>query len=97
MQDLLDKERKIANKEYLESKFNVQIDTMTCNGLKMAIAPEWKSEMRNDTNIHNYVIFTQYRVIIEEKKKQLIECYTKEVYWHYVSKLAERPTSEKTW
>jgi hypothetical protein len=53
MQDLLDKDRKIANKEYLENKFNVQIDTMTYNGLKMAIAPEWKREMRKDTNILN--------------------------------------------
>jgi hypothetical protein len=70
---------------------------MTYNRLKMAVAPEWKREMLNDTNVLNYVIFTQYRVIIEDKKKQLIECSTKEVYWHYVSKIAERPTSENTW
>jgi hypothetical protein len=80
IQDLLDNDRTIANKEYLENKFNIQIDIMTYNGLKTAIAKEWKKEMQKDTNILNYVIFTQYNVIMEGKKKQLIECSTKDLY-----------------
>jgi hypothetical protein len=43
------------------------------------------------------MIFTEYRAIVNGEKKQLVECNTKDIYWHYVNKIAEKPTSEDTW
>jgi hypothetical protein len=43
------------------------------------------------------VIFKDYYIQINEKRKKLVEVTTKDAYWHFTEEIAERPTSETKW
>jgi hypothetical protein len=62
-----------------------------------SIPQKWKSLMKEDSNVNNYYVFADYRVILDGKEKKLIEITTKEVYNHLLKKLVKRATSENKW
>ena len=37
------------------------------------------------------------QIIIENNNRRITELNTREIYWHLLSKIAERPTSEAKW
>jgi hypothetical protein len=46
---------------------------------------------------NNYLVFRDANITIDKRKRRLPEVDTKEIYWHILKFIAERPTSEKKW
>jgi hypothetical protein len=97
IQDLINEKGKMADVNYINKKYNVNIPTMLYNGLMSAIPQNWKNIIKIDPNVKQYVIFKDYYVKIKDKRKKVEEISTKELYWHLIEKCAQRPTSETKW
>jgi hypothetical protein len=97
IQNLLNREGKIDTRENIEKKYKVQIKPLTYNSITSAIPQKWKSLMKEDTNVNNYFVFADHRVILNGEDKKLIEISTKDVYNHLIKKIVKRATSENKW
>jgi exonuclease III len=96
MQDLLDNQHKISNREYLKEKYDIKIPQLLLNSIITAVPKMWKKLLVDDTNAKNYVVFDDYIVRLEKEYK-LCEITTKNLYWFLLSKTSSRPTSEASW
>ena len=67
------------------------------NGLITAIPSKWKKMLQEDANVLNYYVFVDHTININNVNRKLIEINTKDLYWHFINDIAERPTSETTW
>jgi hypothetical protein len=76
---MIGQDRKILSKAELDRKAGVQIPTMTFNGLLAAIPRKWKKMLDKDANIKNYYVFIDYKVMIDDTQKKLIETSTKDL------------------
>jgi hypothetical protein len=97
IKDLLNQDREIAPKEYIETKYNIMIPTMRYNSIISAIPKGWKKTLREDSNVLNYHVFGEHRVILGGLSKKIIEFNTKDLYLHHINEIGKRPTSEGTW
>ena len=97
IQDLLGPDMKIAQKEYLDNKYNTQIPQMLYNSVISAIPRTWKNLIGQDSNVLNYYVFEDHKISLDIAEKKVVEISTKELYWSLISTIAERPTSENTW
>jgi len=58
----------------------------------------WKQLLRKNGSINNtYYVSYDCSLIIDNQIKKLCDITTKDLYWHLVSKVCERPTSESKW
>ena len=94
---LLDQQGKFATKRYLEHKYSFTIDIMKYNSLISAIPKQWRQKIKEDSNINNYVIYLDGKVMLNDIPKKLIELTSVEIYKHLIKQKARRPTSEETW
>jgi hypothetical protein len=97
IQNILNDQGALANKMYLENKYEVTIKQMQYNSLISAIPKDWKKMITNDNNINNYVVFKECKVNIKDCRKKVEETTTRDIYHEILLNKVERPTSENTW
>jgi hypothetical protein len=62
-----------------------------------AIPKNWKVLLKKSNNNLGYHIFYDCKISINKHKKTIEEINTKDIYWHLISEIAKRPTSETKW
>jgi hypothetical protein len=97
IQDLLNNQGQLANSKELETKHNIPIDIMTLNSLLSTIPKKWKRLIKEDTNVNNYYVFPECKIIINKIKRSIDDVTTKELYSELIKGKALRPTSETKW
>jgi hypothetical protein len=97
VQDILNKEGKIADREFLQRKYNTPVCMMYLNSLISAIPKQWKKLIEEDNNSKNYFRLLKCQVMINSKFRRIEELKCKDLYWHAIENIKCRPTSEMKW
>jgi hypothetical protein len=97
IQDLLNEQGLLAKKEQLENKYNLTIKFLEYQSLIAALPVSWKIMLKNSNNNLGYYIFYDCKIYLKEQGKNIDEISTKDIYWHLISQIAQRPTSERKW
>jgi hypothetical protein len=95
--DLLNEEGEIASKRYLENKYKYKCKGLEYESLAHAIPTDWRKLINFDFDHHKHYVFGQHVVHINRMPKIVEEISTKDVYWSFIDKVGQRPTSEKKW
>jgi hypothetical protein len=72
VQDLLNADGSLMNKNQLDDKHSIRIPFMLYNGLVTAIPSKWKKMLRTDNNCLNYYVFYDHKIIVEDCKKKVL-------------------------
>jgi hypothetical protein len=98
VQVLLNKEGKFIPKKELEQKYELRCKYLEYESLIHAMPKAWKMELKKHKGLNlNYYVFTQCTITCDKKRVSHNEINTKILYWHLVSTINERPTSENKW
>ena len=98
IQDLLSKEGSILTKSEIESKYHMKCKRLDYESLAHAIPKPWKTELKKYKSINlNYHVHKECKVTNGEIKTNVEGISTKLLYWHLLSSVAQRPTSENKW
>jgi exonuclease III len=98
IQDLLKHDGSFLKKVELENKYNFSCKQLEYQSLIHAIPKHWKQELKKFKSVNlNYHVVKQCKIELDNIRVHLEEASTKRLYWHLVSKISERPTSEKKW
>ena len=96
VKDLLDNNGCIADKSYLENKYNLKCKPLEYESLISALPKQWKKLLQADLNRNNYdLVLPELRIL--NTRKRFEEVDTKTIYWHFIDKFSQRPTSELKW
>jgi hypothetical protein len=94
---LIDKSGKILSKETLERKYNITCPCLQFESLAHTIPKDWKKQIASDNlNSDRNPIF-KCNIYYAKEKKEIGSTDTREVYWHFIDKITQRPTSEAKW
>jgi hypothetical protein len=94
---LIDKNGKILSKDLLERKYNITCPYLQYESLVHAIPKEWKKQIASDNiNSDRNPIF-KCNIYYTKDTKEIGSTDTREVYWHFIDKITQRPTSEAKW
>jgi exonuclease III len=98
IQDILDRRGKIMKQTELENKYNFRTDFLQYGGLIKAIPAKWKKIIEENKTLNlNYYVFKECVIHLNNRRLKIEEVDTKEVYWHLISTINERPTSQSKW
>jgi hypothetical protein len=97
VQDLIDNKGKIGNKDYIQKKYKIQIDTMFFNSLRSAIPKRWKKLIETDNNSKNYFRMLKCQIVTDNGLRRIEEIKCQDIYWQLVNNINCRPTSEAKW
>jgi hypothetical protein len=97
IQQLIDQKGKILSKEVLENKFDIDCLFLQFESLIHAIPKKWKIQMADDNISSNLQPYLKCYIHYSNEKKDIGSTDTREVYWHFIESISQRPTSEKTW
>ena len=97
IKDLLDNHGKIANRTYIQEKYNTEISIMYYNSMVSAIPKKWKKLIEEDNNSTNYFRMQKCQIMIESRPKRLEELKCRDLYWLFINKINCRPSSESKW
>jgi hypothetical protein len=97
IQQLLDQNGKIASRKSLEEKTNIRLIGLQYESLLHAIPKEWKKQIVEDNISQNIVPLLKCNINFDKESKEIGSTSTREVYWHLIEKICQRPTSEAKW
>jgi hypothetical protein len=98
IQDIIGPDGKILPKAEIATKFDITMLPMQYESLQHAIPKKWKHKLNENAKLNlNYYVFKDCTLTIDNMTRKLIELSTKQIYWHLVSTLCHRPTSETKW
>jgi hypothetical protein len=98
IQDILNKEGNFLTKSELENKFTIRCKQLEYESLIHAIPQAWKRELKKFKAVNlNYHMIRQCKLTLQKIRIHYEEASTKSLYWHLVSNISERPSSERKW
>jgi hypothetical protein len=98
IQDIVDNNGSILAKKELERKYGLQCKHLQYESLVHAIPKEWKAKLKESKTLNlNYNVFEECSVRIGGKTANIEEISTRQLYWHFVTLVSSRPTSEAKW
>jgi hypothetical protein len=96
--NLIDENGTIRTKEMLEQEFGLNCQYLQYQSIKAAIPRQWKVLIKQNKGL---VCFddttTDCAIKIGKTYRNIKEISTRDVYWHLLENLSQRPTSEKKW
>ena len=98
MQDLIDQNGTIMSKQDLSNKYHFVPKAMEYESLRSALPTKWKKMLIANKSLNkNYLVFKECIIKIEDKFCNIEGVTTRELYWHLLSTICKRPTSESKW
>jgi hypothetical protein len=98
IQDLLHETGRLLSKDELVQKTSLRIPPLQYEILISAIPRNWKKQIEDNASLNqNYLVFAECKIAINNTMKHISETNTKDIYWHLLTDITKRPTSEKKW
>ncbi len=94
--DIIDENGRFLSLDDVKQKFDTNMCFMLYNSIKDAFPNTWKKRMKTSYPL-NIVTITSLLVKTYERVKKLSDVTTKDVYWTFISKITQPPTSNAKW
>ncbi len=97
--DIVDENGSIMTKENIELLYHTHVKQMEYNSLIHCIPKQWMNVLRSRTNIKQKVCYDKelIYVLINGRKRNVMDLYCKDIYWIFIKKIAELPAAEEKW
>ncbi len=96
--DILDEYGKFIDINELNRKYVCDIDIMTYNSLKDSIPRKWRNIVRNSPSVAlQNMLDSIINISLVNGVKSLANIEMKDIYWTFVSRINQKPTSISKW
>jgi hypothetical protein len=98
IRDIITDNGTFLSEKNINSKYNLNIQTLEYNSLKSAIPSKWKKILKDKKlEIKDIVVENECQLNLNKMTKQIMDITTKEAYKMLLASKSQRPTSEKKW
>ena len=95
---MLDKKGTLLSKKQCVQKTSINLAPLQYESPLHAIPHEWKRLIYDNSNLNkDYLIFMDCKIHIEKIMRRISVTSAKDIYWHLLSDITTRPTSEDKW
>jgi hypothetical protein len=98
IKDLINQRGQIMDKQEFLAHTGIKLRPLQYESAISAIPKQWKKLVKEGGLRNNdYLVFAECKVKINDMTRQLNDIKTKDIYWHLLADIMERPTSEDKW